>query len=471
MDLRYILPSPRAPITLDLFEAESYEPAVVVQQLVGNLVYFSNKGRYEPRLAKSWRRVEPTVWEFELHEGLVCENGEKIDAEGFKRSLKRIIKKMAKGGTVPVLNKLVGFEDYINGDGELSGIESSGLTLRFKFVEPTRSGVVQILSFAPFGYICEDNLNPDGSWKDNKRFISSGPYRVESIEIGSRYVLVRRDDWKLPFSESAPSKVIITHDVPTEFGSDAVWIVDPRWVSVSLPEEFERYDLVPEYLNSILLGNLQSGFFSRIENRRYFKGLVEKHRDLLVPEKWGNSVRSSSMYPTQAVNPPIPVPTVTPVTPPSEPLIIEGKEPKSEQGRYTWKVLKAALDEANIKYQFAGNEFNTAEKINQNYDIRIRGPSIGGGVEAWGLRILFCSKLGVAMPDPTGNICRLLDAYERDEINDEQLTKKFLEQVELDAAIITIAHFGHSFYLSPSIKKESLSPALSIVRFDQLEVE
>src|SRR5688572_28555930 len=68
LDLRYILWKPRAPITLNLFEAERYEAAVVVQPLIGNLVYYSNFGRYQPRLAQKWERVGPNVWSFELHQ-------------------------------------------------------------------------------------------------------------------------------------------------------------------------------------------------------------------------------------------------------------------------------------------------------------------------------------------------------------------------------------------------------------------
>ena len=94
--LNYIIYKPRSTVTLDLYEAEKYEPAIIVQSLIGNLVYYSNQGRYEPRLAKQWRRVQPDSWEFELNQGLICESGEKISTESFKQSLLRTILFLAK---------------------------------------------------------------------------------------------------------------------------------------------------------------------------------------------------------------------------------------------------------------------------------------------------------------------------------------------------------------------------------------
>jgi MarR-like DNA-binding transcriptional regulator SgrR of sgrS sRNA len=82
--LNYILTPNNIPITLNLYEAERYAPAVIVQQLIGNLVYYSNHGRYEPRISESWERVSPTQWDFKIKSGYTCENGEVITARSFK---------------------------------------------------------------------------------------------------------------------------------------------------------------------------------------------------------------------------------------------------------------------------------------------------------------------------------------------------------------------------------------------------
>ena len=162
-NLNYVLWQPRAPITLDLYEAERYEAAVIVQQLIGNLVYYSNFGRYEPRLAKKWQRVSPQIWSFEMHTNLFCENGEPITPESLKRSIMKSIRFMNKSGEVPVLSRLVGFKEFLDGNSSLPGISSHGNFIDFEFTRPMRDGVLQILSFAQFGYICSENRMALGS--------------------------------------------------------------------------------------------------------------------------------------------------------------------------------------------------------------------------------------------------------------------------------------------------------------------
>ena len=202
-------------ITLDLFEAEKYREAVIIQQLIGNLVYYSNHGQYEPRLAESWSRTNDKTWEFKLKQGFKCENGELINPESFKHSLERNIKSLGLKSNLPVFDKLIGYESFLSGEQNLEGISTNDQSIIFKFIQPIRSGIVQILSFAPFGYISKENLNPDGSWKDNKKFISSGAYKVKELTIGSKYVLEKRTDWTLDL-EKSPKIVQIIHELPSE---------------------------------------------------------------------------------------------------------------------------------------------------------------------------------------------------------------------------------------------------------------
>ena len=296
--LNYVLVSPRAPIVLNLFEAERYESAVVVQPLIGNLVYYSNKGRYEPKLARNWIRVNPFTWRFTLREGFFCENGEAITAKSFRKSILRSLKTMSKNSDFPVFSRLSGYSEFKAG-GDLRGLQSSGSELIFSFDQPIRSGLLQLLSFAPFGYICGDNLNPDGSWKDDHKFVSSGPYRVESMEVGKAYVLVRNPKWGGVYQPSAPTKIRFTHDVPHRVEKDSHWVIDSFSPVAPLPGEFLDYRLVPEYINPILLGNLKSGYFSHPENRKRFRVLLEKYRGQL-PERWDGHTRSVTFYPNQA---------------------------------------------------------------------------------------------------------------------------------------------------------------------------
>src|SRR4051812_899262 len=75
-------------LSLHIDDVEFLSNAFVAQALVSPLVRFSNRGRYEPYVAKSWTQ-SGNSWSFHLHKGLTCEGGQVINAESFKKSLVR----------------------------------------------------------------------------------------------------------------------------------------------------------------------------------------------------------------------------------------------------------------------------------------------------------------------------------------------------------------------------------------------
>ena len=95
---------------------------------------------------------------------------------------------------------------------------------------------------------------------------------------------------------------------------------------------------------------------------------------------------------------------------------------------------------------------------------------MGGSADAWGLDILFCSTIGPGYPDPNNSVCNLIKNFELEKINEKVFEAEFLKAIENDAAIIPISHMGSPLFLGNGIKSTTLSPALNIIRFDQLEM-
>lgn len=469
-DLTYVLNKPRGVITLDLFEAELYEAAIVVQPLVGNLVFYSNHGRYEPRIAERWERVQPNVWTFYLREGFTCENGELITAESFRQSLERSILSVAKKGAPPILPRLTGYKEFLKTGKNLAGLSVDGNALSFHFDKPQKGGLVEVLSFAPYGYICKDNLNSDGSWKDKTKFISSGPYGVAEINPGKKYVLKLREEWIKDAKPAAPRTVTIVHEIPADAAAKNI-IVDSLFPISNMPKGLTQYKLVPEYLNAILLGNLEKGFFANLSNRIAFKKIIEKYRNEL-PETFGVHYKANTFYADSKAIYSRPTGENTVLTKHNEPLIIEGKEPLPESFKYeSWQVLKKSLDEVGLKYEFAGNDTRWQNISSLAYDLRLRATSIGGAADIWNLDILFCSSIGPNYPDPGGNICKLIEKYDDEKLSDNDFESEFAEIVERESTIVPISHLGIQMFLGPTIKSSSLSPALNVIRFDQVELE
>ncbi|MGZ3772708.1 MAG: hypothetical protein ACXVCN_03310 [Bdellovibrio sp.] len=56
-------------------------------------------------------------------------------------------------------------------------------------------------------------------------------------------------------------------------------------------------------------------------------------------------------------------------------------------------------------------------------------------------------------------------------MSDKEFETEFAEIVEREAAIVPISHLGIQMFLGPTIKSSSLSSALNVIRFDQVELE
>lgn len=77
--------------SLDPHIATDVPSAVVLTNIVENLVTTDEKGEIVPALAKSWETIDDTTWEFKLQEGVQFHDGEDFNAEAVKKNIERIL--------------------------------------------------------------------------------------------------------------------------------------------------------------------------------------------------------------------------------------------------------------------------------------------------------------------------------------------------------------------------------------------
>lgn len=87
------------------FPLNSHYPLVFDQ-----LVFRRADGKIVPKLAKSYRLVNPLLWEFKLHEGIKFSNGEDVDATAVKFSLERIVKPKLKSRQISFFRNIKSIE-------------------------------------------------------------------------------------------------------------------------------------------------------------------------------------------------------------------------------------------------------------------------------------------------------------------------------------------------------------------------
>ncbi len=79
------------PATLDPQKEFSEKNHTIVQQIFEGLVRFDADGKIVPALATGWRRLSPTVMQFDLRKGVYFHNGEPFNAQSVRFSIERYL--------------------------------------------------------------------------------------------------------------------------------------------------------------------------------------------------------------------------------------------------------------------------------------------------------------------------------------------------------------------------------------------
>lgn len=139
------------------------------------------------------------------------------------------------------------------------------------------------------------------------------------------------------------------------------------------------------------------------------------------------------------------------------------------------EALKSILAPQGLSITFPDLDLNdrkVAEGLfdNRLVDIRVSGVSIGTYFHPSAYRMMFCSNMGVAFPDPNGAICSLIDQFDRSEEKDlDHYGRKINDQIEHDAATIPLARQSLGWLYSDQFDSASIMPIPNYPRFELLK--
>lgn len=443
-------------LSLHLDDVEFLKNAFIVQSLVGPLVRFSNRGQYEPFLAKSCVR-QGNSWTFQLHDGLKCEDGQEISPETFKRSLMRSL-------------RLFKPQDLAQTPfSRLQQIRTDGDTLILEFNEPPDDVVLEYLAMTPFAFLSDANFEGD-VWKSGNGFISSGPYKVvEFDQMNSTCILELRSEWPL-VQTKAPRSVRISKKH------------DPAWpatatldMSYSLAASEEQcVGLVRETPRALVSVRTEIGrdrFFHLRANRQMLQRTLGEIMDA-ASLPFENYHRARGLFFGQAADDELDTAAaVSSTMRPSKPLRMRTFTVGDKANEFFTELLRKALKRLNWLYEVIPTQLRTVQEFHANdYDIAFDRSHVDATLDPGAIRILFKSALGPRFPDPENRVSDLLSAFDRENMAESELQKKFNQIIREEAAVIPLYHRGFCLLFSPNIRINEISPLMSIVRYDELVI-
>lgn len=468
MELSFFYPSLSSQVSTDILEIETYSNNLVVAPAIGNLVTHFSEDRPVPYLAKSWRK-EGLKWIFEIREGLQCENGEKITAQGFAKSLAKSIRLYSQWNDHPIFQHLIGYKSLLKDKlTQFDGIKADGNSLVFTFNKNIRGGFIEHLTMAPFGYICEANYDGD-KWKDPTKIISSGPYTLETIVHQDNYTLQRRADWPAEFKGDL-QKVIIRRQGADGFKQ----ATGPRIVEIQNPssEDLAKYKNIRQIPQNLIVVKLNAKHrtFADVNYRTQFLKSFRKHLNAYKFE-------SNSVFKTEhffANDKSALKPIATPETPLKKDIkllakvMLKGPNTPNDINK---AVMQQVAQELGWTIDFDSEPYESfRETFNDpKYDLYVQAAEIGGGFEGWVIDMLFCSDVGDRWPDPSGRICDLTKEYDATELSETDASQKFQNYLIEDAALIPTFHRGGFYLFSDEVDINSLSPMITRIRFEEIK--
>jgi oligopeptide transport system substrate-binding protein len=186
------------------FSPKTFDPAVaadiysvtVIQQIFDGLVQFDKDLNIIPCLAKSWK-ISPDglTYTFYLREGVKFHNGREVIADDFIYSFTRIISPNTKSPAANLLERVIGFKEFQEGNtDQVRGFRSLGKHgFEIKLLE-TYSPFLSILGMNKLKVLPKEEVEKSGV-DFGKSPIGTGPFRLVSMKEGEEIVLEANHDY------------------------------------------------------------------------------------------------------------------------------------------------------------------------------------------------------------------------------------------------------------------------------------
>jgi ABC-type transport system substrate-binding protein len=480
--LHYTIAGEPSSFSVSPFDSDALTNALVMEQIVGTLLKYGGAGRYEPYLAEEWSSSNNgKVWHFKIRENVHDESGTEIDAPAYVESIKRILLKLGKKDKdLPAFSKLNGWDEFVISHKHLRGISAiSKHVVEFSF-ENKPEGFLEYLAMPYFGYFSPEDFAPGSTdWRSNKKITSSGPFRIAEIS-DDQVTLELRKEWplksgmcpssvKIEFSdfEGAKNRDYAFHIIQRDLTSSDTW-----------PSSYVPVLGTPTLLTTIVLSPFIENVFNDAHNRAAF--FSKAHKELsLNPMKSPSSRMAEGFYNS------IPFDKKHDSFSPNKEFESGVKKKVSvllqsfltiEEKIYLKKFFTAVFKGSSITPDFIDQNRNEPDWLkkslsNRHYDIRIAGVDIGGNLENWAIRMMFCSSLGVSFPDGSGKMCDLVSRYEKDLVKEEEYQQAFNQTLLDEKSVIPLWHSGLTWLFSKNIKLSNISPSMSLPRFEQINLE
>lgn len=182
------------------------------------LLMRDTEGEIQPHLAKEWKQVDDTTFEFKLTEGVKFHNGDDLTAEDVKFTLERVAK-----------------DETLKSHGDFDTIKEvkvlDPLTFQIITNEPDPM-LISRISRQASGILPKNYIEEKGMDEFLKSPIGSGPYKFKEWKKDSQITLVKNDDY---FGKKGEWDEVVFRAIPEDSTRVAELLTDSVNIIANVP--------------------------------------------------------------------------------------------------------------------------------------------------------------------------------------------------------------------------------------------
>lgn len=458
--LRYWFLTP--PKTFDTFHSDMLDVMQVAKNIYAPLVSTYMEGTPQGMIAEDWQ-VDATgrIWRFRIKTGLKFDDGTPITPELVLRSFLRIFW-LTKEDSLALNSMLPGIKERKNYGDPIAGLRVEQQSLVFEFNSRPRN-LFELIGQPLYGIANPKCFGPDGQWKEPFCSSESGAYRVKSVSP-EKVVLQSRHIY--PAVANAPETVEIhslamndnfVHALTEGQGDIAL---TPRFAisRETVVEMKERgikvLEAAPTEMHFVQLNEGRPPFNDKVLRqsvRDSFHNLLRGNRDFAA-----EIAPDPSFIPRGGIGYRLFAPSAAADNPAeqhvkAEVLLFPIARYPSPRDRKIQDALESSLldslrkqgvDPRVTRYTDRAPAIQRLRKGDFDVIVRFTGLLVDDPYSD--LRMMFMSKVGALIPDPSGTVPGLIEKAEVS--GDPEERRKLVERINTtvydEASIITFAHSG-----------------------------
>ncbi len=213
------------PYTADPIEYDLWVHHISFRSIFASLITQYKNGAFYGIVAESWESsADLKNWRFKIRTNLTFSNGRKIANLDILESLKRIFfLQRARNSHAGIAENILGIEKFDKLDSDILGLKAIGSdTIEFRFIKPMPK-FLELISFGLYSIVPFENFDrSSGKWLAQKDTVSSGAYVIEDWNEETLTLKLRNDFPTNLMASNPPPKINIDNNKSARANADII---------------------------------------------------------------------------------------------------------------------------------------------------------------------------------------------------------------------------------------------------------